>query len=109
MSIKENDDNEDQQSSMSFILIKPRAEGNKEPETLKLYAKDQDEKRQWVNQLKRTMMNAATHGIEIQSMKIQDSNVKATIKEKGGSEESALELSVWDFAGQHDYYHNHHY
>jgi len=26
-----------------------------------------------------------------------------------GNGTGKLELSVWDFAGQHDYYHNHHY
>jgi len=57
-------------------------------------------------------MNAATHGIEIQTIKFNHNyqpSIKVALKEKGGREKSSLEISVWDFAGQNEYYHNHHY
>jgi len=43
------------------------------------------------------ILNAATHGIEIQDQILHDQN------------KSTIDVSIWDFAGQHDYYNNHHY
>jgi len=63
-------------------------------------------------------MNEATHGIEIQSMGIdnvitqeyfQQRRETESDKDKEKGKAKKLELSVWDFAGQHDYYNNHHY
>ena len=56
-------------------------------------------------------MNAATHGIEIQSMEIDNAITQEYFKRKNERDKGKgkLEMSVWDFAGQHDYYNNHHY
>ena len=50
-------------------------------------------------------MNEATHGIEIQIPKIKHPEIQKYFESRAGQ----LELSVWDFAGQHDYYNSHHY
>ena len=62
-------------------------------------------------------MNEATHGIEIQSMNIDNAITQEYFHKRRNTEsdkekrngKGKLELSVWDFAGQHDYYNNHHY
>jgi len=52
----------------------------------------------WLVRLRRVCLNYATHGIEIHNFKVDHPSVKVP-----------LELSVWDFAGQVEYYQNHHY
>jgi len=56
-------------------------------------------------------MNEATHGIEIQSMEIDNAITLEYFQErkKWSQGNGKLELSMWDFAGQRDYYNNHHY
>jgi len=65
----------------------------------------------WLTRLKRVCMNAATHGIEIQAIEIDNTISQEYFKGKKWKEKGKgkLEMSVWDFAGQHDYYNNHHY
>ena len=45
-----------------------------------------------------------THGIEIAHQIVDHPIAKQAIQQQGH-----LDLSVWDFAGQHEYYNNHHY
>ena len=73
-------------------------------ETLELRCEDEASKQLWLQRLKREVMNAATHGIEVNNRVINHPLTKDLAKEK-----SELEVSVWDFAGQHDYYNSHHY
>ena len=76
---------------------------------------DKETQEMWLTRLKRVCMNEATHGIEIQSMEIDNAITQEYFKVKNESDKGAgngkgkLEMSVWDFAGQHDYYNNHHY
>jgi len=77
-----------------------------------IFAESQEEREQWMVRLKRVCRNEATHGISIANPDMNDHPIvvkeMARRKEKTG-EEGKLELSVWDFAGQHDYYNIHHY
>jgi len=61
----------------------------------------------WVSRLRRVCRNEATHGIDIQSLKIDNSITQEYFRRQG--REGVLDFSVWDFAGQNDYYNNHHY
>jgi len=78
--------------------------GRKEGKSFELFLETKEEREGWFSRLKRTCFNAATHGIEIQNPEISH----PLIKEKLG-EGARLEVSVWDFAGQLEYYQNHHY
>jgi len=49
-------------------------------------------------------MNSATHGIELSRHFLAHEEVKSRF-----GEDSYLELTTWDFAGQNEYYNNHHY
>jgi len=62
------------------------------------YCENENERDKWIDKLNRLIENKSTHGIDIQNHKI---------KPKGKDLE--LDISVWDFAGQHEYYNNHHY
>ena len=50
----------------------------------------------------RCLKNTRTHGIEIAHQIVYHPIAKQAIQQQG-------HLSVWDFAGQHEYYNNHHY
>ena len=65
----------------------------------------------WLARLKRECVNTVTHGIEIQTVKIDNAISQEYFKGKNERDKGKgkLEMSVWDFAGQHDYYNNHHY
>jgi len=62
------------------------------------YCENEEERDKWIDKLNRLIENKSTHGIDIQNHKI---------KPKG--KEIELDISVWDFAGQHEYYNNHHH
>jgi len=47
-----------------------------------------------------------THGIDIKEVVYDDDNTQKYFRDKA-EDKSQLQLSVWDFAGQHDYYNNH--
>jgi len=65
---------------------------------IEYYCESEDEREKWIEKLSRLVKNKSTHGIDIQNYKI---------KPKG--KEIELDISVWDFAGQHEYYNNHHH
>jgi len=71
----------------------------KECKPIKMHFEDEKTRELWFQRLKRLVINEATHGIEIQDQILQG---EITHSKK-------LEVSIWDFAGQHDYYNNHHY
>jgi len=57
----------------------------------------------WVERLGRILRNSATHGIDVSRRSVEHevlTNIFPNDK---------FELSIWDFAGQSDYYNNHHY
>ena len=59
-------------------------------------------------------MNEATHVIEIQSHSFDNDITreyfrKSILAGKEVGENAKIDVSVWDFAGQQDYYNNHHY
>ena len=59
---------------------------------------NKEQKEAVLKRIKRIIGDARTHGIEIQKQEILIPNKK-----------EKLELNVWDFGGQHEYYNNHHY
>jgi len=65
---------------------------------IEYYCENEEERNKWIDKLNRLIENISTHGIDIQNHKI---------KQKG--KEFELDISVWDFAGQHEYYNNHHH
>jgi len=65
---------------------------------IEYYCENENERDKWIDKLNRLIENKSTHGIDIQNYKI---------KPKG--KENELNISVWDFAGQHEYYNNHHH
>jgi len=71
----------------------------------KFSTSDQQVFDQWLVRLKRSLHNSATHGIDVQQVKVSHPEVKEKLK--GRSDH--LEISVWDFAGQHEYYNSHYY
>jgi len=82
-----------------------RGQGERKRVQQQLFSDSEVKRDLWVSRLKRVCMNEATHGIEIQNQVISDHPlVQGKLKGQGD-----LELSVWDFAGQHEYYHNHHF
>jgi len=98
-------------------------------EKIKLYFKDEEIRDLWFTKLSSLVSNKATHGIEVNthiwksSTLNQHQHTDFKIKESGdengseneneskekGIQEDHVELSTWDFAGQHDYYNTHHY
>jgi len=66
---------------------------------IRMYFEDGKTKKLWFQRLKRLVINEATHGIEIQEQYIKSETVGSI----------GLQISIWDFAGQNDYYNNHHY
>jgi len=91
---------------------------DKTKKKIEIYFKDQEIRDKWIERLKRVTFNAATHGIEIQDQILQNQNVLNTVSELvknlhfSKNQQSLtpnIDVSIWDFAGQHDYYNNHHY
>ena len=93
------------------IKLVPSKKGGEKQKDIELYFPEKETQEMWFARLKRVCMNAATHGIEIQSMEIDNALTQDYFKGKKESDKGKgkLEMSVWDFAGQHDYYNNHHY
>jgi len=69
-----------------------------------LFSSSKEEKEAWIARLKRAIKNESTHGIAISSPEPNLSLVSSVF-----GEEKDIQLTVWDFAGQQDYYNNHHY
>ena len=99
-------------------LVPSKKIKDKNEKEMELHFPDKEIQEKWFTRLKRVCMNEATHGIEIQSMEIdniitqeyfQQRKNTGSEKEKGKGEVGKLELSVWDFAGQHDYYIHHYF
>jgi len=91
---------------------------DKNQKKIEMYFIDQETRDKWIERLKRVILNSATHGIEIQNQILQNqnklSNVSELVKSIHSSSdqqnlETNIDVSIWDFAGQHDYYNNHHY
>jgi len=58
----------------------------------------------WLPALRETIQRQRTHGIDVKEKVPNHPVIRDFFKDKPNKE---LELSVWDFAGQHDYYNNH--
>jgi len=84
------------------IKVTPKRKEDREWE---FYCRDHGEQERWYSRLLKACMNEATHGIEIQSVIVDHPLTDEYFAKRPGR----LELSVWDFAGQHDYYNNHHH
>ena len=87
------------------IKLTPRRKG--EDKEMEFYFADKDTHETWLARLKRACMNEATHGIDIHTLEIDNSITRDYFEGQGRP--GKLEVSVWDFAGQHEYYNNHHY
>jgi len=89
-----------------------------------IYFKDRETRDKWIERLKRVILNAATHGIEVNThiwnsstlnQQPNQKNLEAKQNENGKENEKKkdkddiVEFSTWDFAGQNDYYNTHHY
>jgi len=83
----------------SFGLIPTPKHWNRFQRELVFFCESKQELETWLARLKRVCMNLATHGIEIQNVTIPNPFSQGT----------NLEISVWDLAGQLEYYQNHHY
>jgi len=93
------------------IKVTPKVGGQKE---IEVYCGDKVTQEVWLGRLRRVCMNEATHGIEIQSHSIDNDITrqyfrKSILAGKEIGESGKIDVSVWDFAGQQDYYNNHHY
>jgi len=93
---------------------------DKNQKKIEIYFKGKETRDKWIERLKRVTINAATHGIEIQDQILQNQNqnklssISELIKSLHSSSDQQnltpnIDVSIWDFAGQHDYYNNHHY
>jgi len=91
---------------------------DKNQKKIEIYFKHQETRNKWIERLKRVTLNSATHGIEIQNQILQNQNKLSNVSELVKSIHSSsdqlnltpnIDISIWDFAGQHDYYNNHHY
>jgi len=83
--------------------------------------KEKETRDRWIERLKRVILNAATHGIEVNihiwnsstlNQQPNQKNLEAKQNENGNEKKDKddhVEFSTWDFAGQHDYYNTHHY
>jgi len=80
--------------------------------------KDKKTRDKWIERLKRVVLNSATHGIEVNTYiwnstlnQHQNKNKILEGKQKGKEKmkDDGIEFSIWDFAGQNDYYNTHHY
>jgi len=84
---------------------------------IEIYFKDKETRDKWIERLKRVILNAATHGIEVNSHIWKSSTLNQLQKikqnenenEEKKEKEDYVEYSTWDFAGQNDYYNTHHY
>jgi len=75
-------------------------------ETREIYAETGSSMKKWIDRFRDIKARGRTHGIDIQDLTLEDENTREYFQGKGRGK---LELSVWDFAGQHDYYNNHHH
>jgi len=93
---------------------------DKSQKKIEIHFKNKETRDKWIERLKRVILNSATHGIEIQNQILQNqdqnklSNVSELVKSLHSSSDQLnltpnIDVSIWDFAGQHDYYNNHHY
>jgi len=91
---------------------------DKNQKKIEISFKDEEIRDKWIERLKRVTLNSATHGIEIQNQILQNQNKLKIVGELVKSIHSSsdqqnltpnIDVSIWDFAGQHDYYNNHHY
>jgi len=97
---------------------------DKNQKKIEIYFKDEETRDKWIERLKRVILNAATHGIEVNkhiwnssTLNQQPNQKNLEAKQNGNRNENEerkdkdeeVEYSTWDFAGQNDYYNTHHY
>jgi len=92
------------QSSFSLPVDLENKQEYATPKTFEIYFDDEFTRNKWFSRIKRLISNDATHGIEIQRVTLENNLIKQVLGNRGN-----LEVSIWDFAGQHDYYNSHHY
>jgi len=102
--VVENPDREDQ-SLYGIVLVNLK---DQPKHSIAFFVKSKEERDMWLKHLRKACMNEATHGIVIKTPEVNDHPIVA--KEIGKKHQGArLDVSVWDFAGQHEFYNNHHY
>jgi len=93
---------------------------DKNQKKIEIYFKEKETRDKWIERLKRVILNAATHGIEVNTHiwksstlnqhQLQNNNFEAKQNEnEKRNKDDSIEFSTWDFAGQNDYYNTHHY
>jgi len=61
---------------------------------------------EWLARIGDIQERDRTHGIEIREVILRDHNTHSFFEKRG---RGSVELPVWDFAGQHDFYNSHHH
>jgi len=75
-------------------------------EKREIYADIGSSMKSWIDRFRDIKARSRTHGIDIKDLTLEDQNTRDYFCGKGRGK---LEVSVWDFAGQHEYYNNHHH
>ena len=88
-------------------LIGARQLKDNKVEDIQLHCESRESFEGWSLRLRRLCFNEATHGIEIQRHEIDNEITQSYFRKIVASGKKTLEVSVWDFAGQNDYYNNH--
>jgi len=99
--------NQKEDKRLFGIILSPNKK-DKQKQPIEIFAERERERQEWLVRLRRVCMNEATHGIAISNPEVNQHPLVAKEMRRRGKG-SRLELSVWDFAGQNDYYNNHHY
>jgi len=103
---------EEEEDRELYGIVLSQINPDRQRQKIEIFTVSQEEREAWMTRLKRICFNEATHGIAIANPDMNEHPVVAKEmkrRKKETGKEARLELSVWDFAGQHDYYYNHHY
>jgi len=76
-------------------------------ERINLFFDKAETQEEWFHRMGQLTWNKATHGIEIHETTVTNPLIETFFK--GREDRKDLELSIWDFAGQNDYYITHQY
>ena len=86
-----------------FRLLEPP-----EKPVVEVFCSKDDERDQWVHRLQHVLTRKRTHGIDITEVVADHERVRKFMASRN-MKDAKLELSIWDFAGQHEFYNNHHH
>ena len=99
---EEGKEGKEREKEIFILLVKKGGQ-----ERIEFYFMNEKERKGMLERMIKIVESPRTHGIDVSRQKIEP-HVHPLLQEKIPSE-SFLDLSVWDFAGQHEYYNNHQY